>query len=488
MTMFGSTIFLFLFLPVTFVVYFAFYLVGKPRLRINLQNGVLLAMSCVFVAWASVKFLMIAVIMTLINYVGGILIGTLQRQASAPIKNRSRKFVLIGLIVVDVLVLGFYKYFPGLENVFSVPFFDNFIFSSIIFPLGISFYTFTLIRYLVDIHSQQIEAEKNFLRFSLFVLFFPKFISGPIERYQHFQGQLRKREFRLPQVYDGVIRFVMGLNKKILLVGILESMSGMVFSLDMKEWTAPLAWAGIFLFGLQLYIDFDSYSDMAIGLGKIFGFELMENFNLPYLAKSVQEFWNRWHISLSKWLQDTILLPFQFQTRRKQPKWVFQVLGLLLTFLVSGLWHGNSWNFVLWGLWHGVFLSLEVLFLKKWLQKLPKLIQHLYLILVVNLGWVFFRLDSFAEIRRFFSVLFIPQKFNGILYRGLIEFSRIDMVLVVGISILISAGIFKQLYRWSVSRHWVFEAGYVVVLFLLLGLSFMQLYNGIYQPFLYAEF
>jgi alginate O-acetyltransferase complex protein AlgI len=228
--------------------------------------------------------------------------------------------------------------------------------------------------------------------------------------------------------------------------------------------------------------------DMAIGLGKILGFELSENFNLPYLSKSIQEFWNRWHITLSKWLQDTLLFPFQFKTRRKQPKWLFAILGILITFLVSGLWHGNSWNFVLWGLWHGVWLCLEMLFLKKWLSKLPGIFQQIYALLIVNLGWVFFRLDSLKDIGRYFSVLFIPQTYSGVLQHRLIEFTRIDMLIVLGVGILVSFGVFKKYSTWMANKSWLFEAGYVALLFVLLGFSFMQLYNGDYQPFLYAEF
>lgn len=482
--MFGSTIFLFLFFPITFIIYFSTFLIKKISFRTKFQNFLLLFFSCVFIAWVSVKFLIIALVVTLLNYYGAILIDRLK----ISLKITLRKFIYIGLIVLNVFILSFYKYFPELDAGITFSLFDNFIFSSIVFPLGISFYTFSLIRYLVDVFSQQIEAERNIINFSLFVLFFPKFISGPIERYKKFNIQLNERTFSRNQLYDGIIRFVIGLNKKILLVSILEKMSSIVFSLPEKEWTAPLTWGGIFIFGLQLFIDFDSYTDMAIGLGKIFGFELSENFNLPYISKSIQEFWNRWHITLSKWLQDTILLPIQFQTRRKKPKWLFDVLGVLITFLISGLWHGNSWNFVLWGLWHGVWLSLEMIFLKKWLQKIPIFLQHLYTILVVCLGWVFFRLNSLQEIKRYFSVLFIPQRFEGVLYRGLIEFTRIDMVIVLIVSILISIGVFKKFAIWSKDKNWIFEASYIVIIFIFLGFSFLQLYNGNYQPFLYAEF
>jgi alginate O-acetyltransferase complex protein AlgI len=434
-----------------------------------MQNILLVVLSCVFIVWASVKFLLIALVMTLLNYFGALLIDLEKFQ-----NKKIRQVFYYGLLILDVLILGFYKYFPEFASSHSVALFNGFVFSTLVFPLGISFYTFSLIRYIVDVFSKEIRSEKNPVNFSLFVLFFPKFISGPIERYKKFEEQLSSRVFSIQQVYEGVIRFVIGLNKKILLVSVLEKMSAMVFSLDSKEWSSSFLWAGIFLFGLQLYLDFDAYMDMAIGLGKILGFELSENFNLPYLSKSIQEFWNRWHITLSKWLQDTLLFPFQFKTRRKQPKSLFAILGILITFLVSGLWHGNSWNFVLWGLWHGVWLCLEMLFLKKWLSKLPGIFQQIYALLIVNLGWVFFRLDSLKDIGRYFSVLFIPQTYGGILQHRLIEFTRIDMLIVLGVGILVSFGVFKKYSAWMVNKSWLFEVGYVALLFVLLGFSYFS--------------
>ena len=187
-------------------------------------------------------------------------------------------------------------------------------------------------------------------------------------------------------------------------------------------------------------------------------------------------------------MQDTILLPFQFQTRRKNPKWLFAILGILFTFLISGLWHGDSWNFALWGIWHGVFLSLETLFLRKWLDKIPVLLQRCYAFLIVMVGWVFFRLDSLNEIGAYLSKLFVPQSFDGILYRGLMEFSRIDVILAIVFALLISFGVFKKIEVWTKEKGIGFEMGMVALLFVLFGLSIMQLYNGYFQPFLYAQF
>lgn len=485
---FGSTLFLFLFLPFSLLLYGLSFLVKVPDKRIKFQNILLLILSCIFIFFASYKFLVVALSMTLINYAGTLLFSLSTKKNSVEKNYGWRRIVYFSLLLFDVFVLAFYKYLPGNEWGTHFVWLDERLMQDVIFPLGLSFYSFSLIRYVVDVFSGKLLAEKNFVNFSLFVLFFPKFVSGPIERYDGFQKQLLARSFSLNQVFDGVIRFVIGLNKKILLVGVLEEMSAIVFSLSPSEWTAPLAWGGIVIFGLHLFIDFDAYTDMAIGLGKIFGFELQENFNFPYLATSVQDFWKRWHISLSRWLQDTILLPFQFQTRRKKPRQLFTIFGILLTFLISGLWHGDSWNFILWGLWHGVFLSLEFLFLKRWLKAMPVFFQRFYTIMIVNLGWVFFRLDSINQIGRFFSVLFVPQKFNGILYRGLLEFTRIDMLLVFGASVLISFGGFKDCYKKMTEKNWIFEAIYIFVLFIFLGISFLQLYNGDYQPFLYGEF
>ena len=255
-----------------------------------------------------------------------------------------------------------------------------------------------MLSYIFDIFSSKIPAEKNPINFAMFVFFFPKFIAGPIERYNSFSKEIKNIHTSYENIYKGLFRFATGLSKKVLIVGSLSKITVPIFTLAPSEWNFQISWINLFLYTLEIYLDFDAYSDMAIGLSQTFGIKIMENFNFPYLAISIQDFWQRWHISLSTWLRDYILMPLNFHFRKKKPVIFFSSLAILVTFFISGIWHGNTINFILWGIYYGVLLVIETIVFRKQFSKLPIWFKRIYTFIFVMIGWIFFKVDSFHDI------------------------------------------------------------------------------------------
>ena len=386
--LFSSNVFLFAFLPTVLAVY---YLV--PRV---LRNPVLFLVSLVFYGWGEPVYLLLMLAVILLNYGFGLWIWALRR------KGKGAKAVLAAGVAANLLLLGYFKYasflmsaistvIPGLQRI-SVP--------QVELPIGISFYIFQSMSYIIDIYRDDAPVQKNPLTFGTYVALFPQLIAGPIVRYRDVAQQLSSRRENLNDFSSGVLLFIVGLSKKVLLA---NPMGEAWLQLQCETGLAA-AWVGLAAYTLQIYFDFSGYSDMARGLGRMFGFEFLENFRYPYISVSVTEFWRRWHISLSTWFREYVYIPLGGNRRGKGR----QLLNLLIVWFLTGLWHGASWNFALWGLYYAVLLILEKLFLLRVLEKLPKPAKHLYTLLVVMIGWALFYFEDLGDLGEFMGRLWIP--------------------------------------------------------------------------------
>ena len=390
---FASPIFLFLFLPLTLAAYF-----GLPR---RWRNGVLLVASLAFYAWGEARYAPLIVGSVACNWFFGRAIG-----GSADPRTRRRWLAVA--IAANLLTLAVFKYAnfavanvnalaPVLAPVFPI---WPLAVAAIPLPLGISFFTFHAISYVVDVHKRNAQPEQNVPRFALYILLFPQLIAGPIIRWRDIAAQLATREQDIADFAWGARRFVLGLGKKVLIANTLGRVADAIFGQPAGDLTTPLAWLGIACYTLQIYFDFSGYSDMAIGLMRMFGFRILENFNYPYIARSIREFWRRWHISLSNWFRDYLYIPLGGNQRGERRAYA----NLVLVFLLCGLWHGASWPFVLWGAWHGAFLVAERAGVDRVLRRIGPF-AHAYALAAVMGGWVLFRCDTLAHAIEFFRAL-----------------------------------------------------------------------------------
>lgn len=390
--LFSSAIFLFLYLPFFLIIYYL-----TPR---RWQNALLFGASLLFYAWGEGEVVLVLLGSALINFMAGRLIENGQRRAGLWLS-----------LVGSLSLLFYYKYANflvdstrGFAQAFMFPVADNLTMAQIALPIGISFYTFQGISYTLDIYWGRIRANRSFLDYGTYVAMFPHQIAGPIVRYADIAPELTDRRVTLDKFGIGAERFIIGLAKKILLANTFAHVADTVFNAPANSYPTATAWLGIVAYSLQIYFDFSGYSDMAIGLGKMVGFDFKENFNYPYVARSIQDFWRRWHISLSSWFRDYVYIPLggnrgsNLRTYR----------NLLIVFFVTGLWHGASWNFIIWGLYHGLFLLIERAGLGKRLDRLPAFLGHLYALLVVLVGWVFFRAEDLT------SAVAYLQKMSGL--------------------------------------------------------------------------
>ena len=383
--LFSSNTFLFGFLPAVVVLYYL-----CPR---RYRNILLLVSSLIFYGWGEPKYVLLMLVSILLNYFCGLAAGKRQTQ------QRSVRGVLIVGVVLNLGMLGFFKY-------------GTFLFGSafpdIPLPIGISFYIFQAMSYLIDVCRREVEVQKNVLTFGTYVTLFPQLIAGPIVRYRDVAEMLESRRENLPQFSRGVQRFVVGLSKKVLLANTFGSAWN---ALQVTAGTAA-AWLGLLCYTLQIYFDFSGYSDMAIGLGQLFGFTFLENFNYPYISASVTEFWRRWHISLSTWFKEYVYIPLG-GNRKGLAR---QIFNILVVWLLTGLWHGASWNFVLWGGYYAALLILEKCWLLKAGEKLPLVLRRMVTMVLVMLGWALFYFENLGDLGAFLGRLFTAVPSAGIAF------------------------------------------------------------------------
>jgi alginate O-acetyltransferase complex protein AlgI len=487
---FSSLLFLFLFLPMVLTGYFLF--------KKNTGNSFLLAASLFFYAWGEMSFVLIIMVSMTVNYGLALLIDTFQKSEQA--KSKRARFFLWLAIIFNLGLLGYYKYTLFLtSNIKSVMQIFSFSFSLtspvILLPLGISFFTFRALSYVIDVYNRKVTCSKNWVTLSLYLSFFPLAIAGPIVRYSEMAVRLAKRMVTPEMFLTGMKRSIVGLGKKCLIASTLASVADRVFAIPTDQISGEVAWLGILCYTLQIYFDFSGYSDMAIGLGKMFGFNFLENFNYPYISQSIREFWRRWHISLSTWFRDYLYIPMGGNRAGSSRVYV----NLIIVFFFCGLWHGAQWTFVIWGLWHGIFIVLERLGFNRWLEVFWKPVRHAYVLLIVIFGWVFFRSETLSEALIFFQTLFGFSNGNRVEFPIQLFLNR-AVILAFCAGVLFSGPVpalaerieKKALYESGDLTirfvDWGISIGYVIVLAIILGTSVMSLAGGAYNPFIYFRF
>lgn len=496
---FSSTTFLFAFLPLALAAYYA---AGK-----RFRSLVLAGSSLLFYGWANPLFTLLMLFSTVVDYSIGLFMvrgralhadGGLAALDKETPRTAAQKRALWLSIATNLGLLAFFKYFNfGVDNVnavanaLGIEWLVSEDVMQITLPLGISFYTFQSLSYTIDVYRGETKASRNFLDFACFVTLFPQLVAGPIVRYRDIAEQMRERTVSRNDFVEGVTRFVLGLGKKVLVANTVAIAADDIFALPTSELTPGLAWLGVLAYTLQIYFDFSAYSDMAIGLGRMFGFHLLENFNYPYIASSVQEFWRRWHMSLSTWFRDYLYIPLGGNRGSKGRTY----FNLFAVFFLCGLWHGASWTFVAWGLLHGAFLVIERLGLAQGLQRCPKLVGHAYTLLVVMVGWVLFRAETFAQASAFLSAMagFAPGS-GGVYFVGL--YLNRELAWTIVLALLFATPVlpaFRARARaWFEGASMPLVATEQVVRLSFLSLMFLacvvSLAAGTHNPFIYFRF
>ncbi|MDO5417847.1 MAG: MBOAT family O-acyltransferase [Lachnospiraceae bacterium] len=468
--LFSSLVFIWFFLPVVFVLY---HLVPWK----SWKNLILLAASLFFYAWGEPKYILLMLVSIFINYVFGLGMGLTE-------KKTPRSLLLFFCLAVNLGLLGYFKYFNFLaETVNLLLGGERVSLRQISLPIGISFYTFQALSYVMDVYRRDIGVQKNPFYLALYISFFPQLIAGPIVKYHDIEAQIAVRETNLEKQAYGIKRFSYGLGKKVILANTFAQAADRILALPGEEMGTVLTWFGVLLYALQIYFDFSGYSDMAIGLGKMFGFDFMENFHYPYLSASVSEFWRRWHISLSTWFREYLYIPLGGNRKGLGRT----CLNLFVVFLATGLWHGASITFVLWGVYYGIFLVAERLFLGNALKKNTwKWLNHVYTMLIVLFGWMLFRAEHMS-VAKDWLVNMLTWK-NGLYPVGMFADPRLLFWMAAGILLCgplqcLVPGLEARLYREDKVDGWDVAAMAGIVFY-----STMLLVSNTYNPFIYFRF
>ena len=463
---FSSAIFLLMFLPIVFVLNF---LVKKEY-----SNLILLIASLLFYAWGEPYLVLLMIFSIVVNWLMGCLIGKSQGA-------RKKIFLIIG-VVLDLGVLGYYKYAGFLVSILNGALRQEVIpVPQIALPIGISFFTFQAISYIADVYRGDTEASPKLVNVALYISFFPQLIAGPIVKYRDINKQIEDRTITWNNTSAGFKRFIYGLAKKVLISNVLGLCVDTIYSYNIEIIDPKTAWIGALAYTFQIYYDFSGYSDMAIGLAKMFGFDILENFNYPYLSKSISEFWRRWHISLGSWFREYVYIPLGGNRKGKARTYV----NLIIVFFLTGLWHGADFSFVLWGLFHGFFQIIERLGLKKLLDK-TKILSTVYCFLIVNFGWVLFRAEDTITGLRYIARMAMPWRYS---YLGIASWNYIDnKTIFAGICAILGMGLIKVVAPEKLAIKWrdsVVEAIYCIVL---LVLCLASVASDTYNPFIYFQF
>lgn len=472
---FSSLVFIYIFLVVTLILYFF------AARSIQQKNVVLLIMSLFFYAWGEPKWIILMLISTAVEYFGAIIVEQYKEENKAIAK------AALGVSVfVALLFLFIFKYFDFFSFNFSQIFGTNLRVLGLTLPIGISFYTFQTITYIVDVYRGKAEVQRSYFRLLLYVSMFPQLIAGPIVKYVDVEKQLTNRTYNGRKAGEGVYRFLIGLTKKAIFANIAGEIASQFLDGDLAELSVVGAWIGILSYTFQIYFDFSAYSDMAIGLGKIFGFDYPENFNYPYIAKSISDFWKRWHISLTTFFREYLYIPLGGNRKH-------HVLNLLIVWTFTGFWHGASWNFILWGLYFYVLIVLERLFLGNFLERIPAVFGHIYTLLMVVIGWVFFYFDDMSRLKSFFWIMFgiNGNPFLGVTDKSVfvnhIPFFILAFIAVTPVSQLIKK-YFIKLAEKSKSTGLICDASLIVSAIFLWFIDTAALVGSTYNPFLYFRF
>lgn len=461
---FSSITFLFYFLPIVLIIY---YLIPNKY-----KNIVLLISSFIFYFYGEPKNIYIMILSILATYIFGILIDKYK-------KTKYSKIFLILSIFINIGLLIYFKYADFIIKNINLWLSNKIDLIHVILPIGISFYTFQLISYIVDVYRGEAKVQKNIIKLSTYISLFPQLIAGPIVRYTTIENQLENREYNMKNFSIGVRRFIIGLGKKVMIANVMGNLINIFLVRDEKS--VLFYWLYAIALMIQIYFDFSGYSDMAIGLGKMLGFDFPENFNYPYIATSITDFWRRWHISLSSWFRDYIYIPLG-GNRVSKLKWI---RNIIIVWMLTGLWHGAEWNFVIWGLYFGVLLIIEKVFLLKWLQKIPKVISRIYTLFIVMISFIIFNGEGISTILENIGGLFkfvsIPLITNESMYY------LKSYIIVIILGIIGATPICKNILTNEKLKKIVniLEPIYLLLIFIICT---SYIVDGSFNPFLYFRF
>ena len=464
---FSSIVFLYIFLPIMLLLYFI-----VPS---KFKNAIMILASLVFFAWGEIRYIFIMLVLAVMDFVCG-------KQITKYQNNKKKKILFLMInVVVNLGILFFFKYadfiITNINNLtgLSIPLLN------IPLPIGVSFNTFQSLSYIIDVYRGTVKCEKSFYNYLTYTTLFPQIIAGPIVRYETVDEELETKNISMDNFSAGMKRFIIGLGKKVLIANSVGALWNTIEVGNYSELSMLFAWIGIIAFALQIYFDFSGYSDMAIGLAQIFGMKFDENFNYPYISKSITEFWRRWHITLSSWFRDYVYIPLGGNRRG----FAIQIRNILIVWFLTGAWHGASWNFILWGVYFGVILILEKLFLLKVLDKLPNIIRHIYAIVIILVSWAIFAFEDLAKVGEYIKAMFINSNLwdNEALY-----YLQNYWVLIL-IGAICSIPLWKKLKEKIDSKNskgleLITTLGYVAILIL----STASLVTNSFNPFLYFRF
>jgi alginate O-acetyltransferase complex protein AlgI len=391
------------------------------------------------------------------------------------------KTALISSIAINLGLLIFFKYSDFIILNINYLCSMNLSKLNLLLPIGISFYTFQTMSYTIDVYKGKVEVQNNLVTLGTYVVLFPQLIAGPIVRYETVEKELKDRTVSLDDIYTGLSRFIIGLGKKIIIANQVALIADKIFKINIKDIGLEIAWIGIIAYTLQIYFDFSGYSDMAIGLGRIFGFTFLENFNYPYISQSITEFWRRWHISLGSWFRDYVYIPLG-GNRVKVLRWI---LNIFIVWFLTGLWHGASWNFIIWGLYYGVILIIEKEIIIRLKISLPTAVKHIYTLFMIMIGWVIFRTETLIEAKNYIIALFGGYGHsNFILFHSL---SIVGSMVFIILGIIGSTPLIKNLFN-KLNRYFIPSLIYDICLIIIFLGSLLFLINRSFNPFIYFRF
>ena len=466
---FSSSIFLFGFLPLLLGLYFL--VDGK------LRNYILLLFSLIFYGFGGPKLLLLMIIIVFVDYIAALMIS--KKRFS-----KYKRILFILTIIVNVGTLFYFKYMGLTVDIINRLLSFNIPVPNIVLPIGISFYTFQSLSYVIDVYRKDAKVQKNFFDLLLYVSMFPQLVAGPIVRYTTVAKEIKKRKITLDDFCSGLERFIFGLAKKLIIANNVGHLADTIFA--SSNFTTIVGWLAVVAYTLQIYFDFSAYSDMAIGLGKIFGFNFEENFNYPYISKTITEFWRRWHISLSTWFRDYIYIPLGGNRKGRKR----QIFNLFVVWSLTGIWHGAAINFLLWGLYYFIFLMLEKFVLKKYLDKLPGFLTHIYSLFIIMIGWVLFRAEGLDGCINILKTLFIPSWDKMTTYYLFMYIEKYGIYLLLGC--ILSVPVFPKIREYLLEKKYknnLFVNGlYYIFVFGVFVLCIIYLSKSSYNPFIYFRF
>ncbi|BBF44989.1 probable poly(beta-D-mannuronate) O-acetylase [Lachnospiraceae bacterium KM106-2] len=475
---FSSLLFLFRFLPIVLLVY---YLAPK-----SIRNAILFACSLVFYAWGEPVYVVLMLFSTVVDYTHGRLVQRYLDQDN----EKKAKIAVLSSVIINLGLLGFFKYSDFVISNINGVFGTDINMLHLALPIGISFYTFQTMSYTIDVYRREAHVQKNIISFGAYVALFPQLIAGPIVQYKTVAKELDMRKESVDEFSQGITKFMLGLGKKVLLANNIGLLWNELSTMPSQELTVVTAWLGALAFTFQIYFDFSGYSDMAIGLGQMFGFHFLENFNYPYMATSITDFWRRWHISLGTWFKEYVYIPLG--GNRKGLKKQFR--NIAIVWLLTGLWHGASWNFVLWGAYFGILLMIEKFFLLERMKQWPAFIGRIYTLFFVIVSWVIFAFDNMSQVRSYLSAMF------GVMGSGFCNQESFYLLSSYGILfiilILASTDFPKRFMFWLQKKYYertaavkvcgaIVENVYLITIFIL-AVAFLV--DDSYNPFLYFRF